>query len=282
MSFVDYHIHTRLSGDAQESNVEAVCKKAIEIGLDEISFAEHVDFDPSDLCYRVYDYAKARNEIEEARERFGDKLIIRHGVEVDYQTRFHNQVEDFIANHEFDYVIGSAHYINGIILVDDACFKDKSEAEVYMPYFDLAESLVETGLFDALAHLEFCKRVGVRFFGPFNFERYEERITGVLQAVINNNIALELNTSGLRQDPGEPFPSFSSLRCFKELGGRKIVIGSDAHRIQHVGSGIEEGYRLAREAGFAEMATFEKRNCRLIPIPSTSLQRAEPCPSRSE
>ena len=53
---------------------------------------------------------------------------------------------------------------------------------------------------------------------------------------------------------------------FRELGGKYITIGSDAHRWGDVGSGLEEGYRLAQRCGFSYVTVFEKRQPVLLPI----------------
>jgi len=263
---IDYHLHTYLSGDAPGSTVLAMCERAVEMGLTEIAFTEHLDFDPSDNSYGAYDYRVAREEIEQASDRFGERLTIRLGVECDYQTRFRSRIEDYLADKQFDFVLGSAHYVDGMILDNPDYFDDKLEEEAYLPYFDVAEAVALSGLFDAFSHLEFCKRRGVRRFGPFGFEKYKEQITRVLRIVAAKNMALEINSSGLRQDPRETYPSLSTVKLFRQLGGKKITIGSDAHRVEHVGFGVKEGLGLALQAGFTEIATFENRACRPMPI----------------
>ena len=270
---VDYHLHSRFSGDALETDLLEMCRKSVEMGLSEIAFTEHVDFDPTDDCYEFYDYEGAIAEVERARATFGDRLRIRRGVEVDYQPKYHDQIVAFLSGRHFDYVVGSAHYLDGLILINPAYFEGRPEERTYPPYFGLAEKVAASGLFDSLAHLEFCKRLGARYYGPFRFERYRDRIERVLRVVIDLDMALEINTAGFRQDPGEAYPSIQTLRLFRELGGRRVVIGSDAHRVEHVGFAIERGYAIAREAGFTEMATFQNRKCAMVPIPDVSEAR---------
>ena len=262
---IDYHLHTYLSGDSEQT-VMAVCERAVEIGLTEIAFTEHIDFDPDDLSYGAYDYRKATDEIEAARERFGGDLTIRKGIEVDYRREYRNRIKDILANNRFDYVVGAAHYVGGVILEDDAYFAGKTEDEAYLPYFDAAEEAAATGMFDAFAHLDFCKRRGVRHFGPFPWERYRGEIERVLRAIVATDMALEVNTSGLRRDPRETLPATPTVRLFRELGGSKVVVGSDAHQVRHIGFGIEQGLQVITGAGFNELATFENRVCRLVPI----------------
>jgi histidinol-phosphatase (PHP family) len=43
------------------------------------------------------------------------------------------------------------------------------------------------------------------------------------------------------------------------LGGEILTIGSDAHKAEDVGKGINEAVMLAKEAGFKFITSFDKR-----------------------
>lgn len=51
----------------------------------------------------------------------------------------------------------------------------------------------------------------------------------ILSIMIDKNILLEVNTSSLNDSCDEPMPSYSVINRYVQLGGNKIVIGSDAH-----------------------------------------------------
>src|SRR5574344_1686825 len=51
----------------------------------------------------------------------------------------------------------------------------------------------------------------------------------ILSTMIDKNILLEVNTSSLNDSCDEPMPSYSVINRYVQLGGNKIVIGSDAH-----------------------------------------------------
>ena len=44
---------------------------------------------------------------------------------------------------------------------------------------------------------------------------------------------------------------------FHELGGRALTIGSDAHRAENANWGLDDGYAIARTAGFTDL-TFRR------------------------
>ena len=54
-----------------------------------------------------------------------------------------------------------------------------------------------------------------------------------------------------------PHPSI--IRRYKELGGRIITIGSDAHKSEKVGAYIKDAVSVITEAGFEEITLFCNR-----------------------
>src|SRR5690349_16296500 len=84
---IDYQVHSIRSHDGRASILEQ-CERAVRIGLDEIGFSEHKDFDPADPVVGYFDYDAYMTEIEAARRTFGNTLAIRVGVEIDYQKWF--------------------------------------------------------------------------------------------------------------------------------------------------------------------------------------------------
>ena len=56
------------------------------------------------------------------------------------------------------------------------------------------------------------------------------------------------------------------LRRYRELGGKLVTLGSDAHRTEDLGKGIDEGMELLKEAGFGEFALYVKRQPVLLPL----------------
>lgn len=99
-----------------------------------------------------------------------------------------------------------------------------------------------------------------------SYEVYKDRVDDILKALIEQNKALELNTSGLRQAIGKTMPCPTVIKRFKELGGKYLTIGSDAHRWADVGSGVEDGYQIAQNAGFDHITIFVNREPVLLPL----------------
>jgi histidinol-phosphatase (PHP family) len=89
-----------------------------------------------------------------------------------------------------------------------------------------------------------------------------------LAAMIESGTALEVNASGLRQLPRETYPSAAIVARYRELGGRHVTIGSDAHRTEWFAYGLRKAYCQAAGAGFEALA-FRRGGDRVeVPIPS--------------
>ena len=88
----------------------------------------------------------------------------------------------------------------------------------------------------------------------------------ILRQLAVKGLALEINTSGLRQPGGTTHPPLSLVRRFRQLGGEFITIGADAHRPEDVGTGLEQAAALAREAGFTHQAVFFGGKMELLPL----------------
>lgn len=251
---IDSHVHSHCSGDCR-TPMRDVCLAAIERGITDLTFTDHVDFDPNDLCYGMFDYELYKRRIAEVRDEFGGKLTINCGIEVDFTVKYQGDIKEFIKDKEFDFILGAAHYVDGVILEEhETYFPGKCVYEAYAPYFETALAAAGSGLFDALAHVDLCKRYGVLYYGPFDWSPHRAIIEKILTLIIAQNMALEINTSGLRQAPGETYPGRSILELYQSLGGRVVTIGSDAHRAADVGAGIDQAHKMASEIGLAQIS----------------------------
>ena len=267
---VDLHVHSTCSVDGKSSIAE-YARQAEIMGLAEVGYCEHVDLDPRDIGYGYMDPGRYAREVTAARATV-DGIRLRMGAEITYQSGLEESVLAWQANHPWDYVVASVHmvdYTDGWAIISEpgameAYFAGHSQRQAYGPYFAELQRAVQSGLGDVLGHLDLVKRFGVRQYGPLDPAIFEEEIREILQAAAHRGMGLEINTSGLRQSPGEPYPALTVLRWFREVGGEVITVGSDAHHADDLGRGITEALAMAREAGFRAFATFEERRVQWI------------------
>ncbi len=259
----DDHVHSRLSIDGRDSVLD-LCRAAAEKGLAGLCITDHFDTEPSDPGYGRYDLDQLQGDVRRARQDCG-RLAILVGAEVCYQAPFAPRVADFLQASPLDFVLGSAHYARHEF-VEPAFFARHGAAEGYQAYLRTVEEVVASGLFDSLGHLDLAKRHATALYGPFDPHSCWAQVERILRLLVERGMALEINTSGWRQDPGEPYPGEAILRRYRELGGTRITIGSDAHHVGRVGDGLERAHDLARQAGFTHLTRFVQRRPQFIPL----------------
>ena len=254
---LDCHVHSRFSCDS-DATIEAICRAAVERELGLICLTDHLDFHPLDPGCGYFDYQGYKAAIRRAQERWRGRLEVLAGIEVDYQHRFEEQIERFLSDKGFDFVLGAVHACSEGWFYPDF-LADRTEEAAYGMYFDELAHLLECDFFDSVSHIDIVKRFGVQVYGRFDFERWAGTLEELLTAIIEKGWGLEINTSGLRQAPGETFPGLPTLELYHDLGGRLLTIGSDAHRPDDVGEGVAAGLALARQAGFDHVTVFRDR-----------------------
>jgi histidinol-phosphatase (PHP family) len=239
---IDTHVHSRHSCDSGMEPIDAV-QAARDKGLRAMVFTEHVDFDPTDEGFGFYDAEAIRKSLDEFQIPDSGFSVYR-GVEITYQPQYERTIREFIAAGRFDFVIGSIHMIGSDDISrperQDLYYAPRTEQEAYGAYFGEVQKLVDSRLFDCLGHFDLCKRHGCQHYGPMDWTKYRAQVQGIIRAVVQTGIYLELNTSGLRQAPREPYPAIDVIREYRNLGGKKLTLGSDAHFPEHVGYSFPE------------------------------------------
>ena len=118
--------------------------------------------------------------------------------------------------------------------------------------------MAKTGLFDIVGHFDLIK---VFKFLPKQDIRLIAK--DALLEIKKSNIVLEINPAGLRKPINETYPSKQLLEMAYEMG-IKITFGSDAHNVEQIGFKYDEVLNLAKEIGFKECVSFEKRDKKII------------------
>ncbi|MDW7979782.1 MAG: histidinol-phosphatase, partial [Verrucomicrobiales bacterium] len=230
----DYHLHTALCRHAIGEPSD-YARRAIELGLAEIGFAEHApmptdDFDDWHMRADQLDlYIEA---VRKAQKDFPE-LTVRLGLEMDYIPGIEDWLRELVARARWDYLIGSVHYLDEHWAIDDpkqlALWEKHDVFEVWAEYFDRLTRAAGTGLFDIIGHADLPKKFGFR--PDRDCSQLYRRF---LEAARKHNCAIEINTAGLRKDCRELYPGEQFLRLACNAGVA-IAFGSDAHKPEEVG-----------------------------------------------
>jgi histidinol-phosphatase (PHP family) len=255
---VDSHVHSTFSIDAKATMVEMV-EQAIRLGLREMTFTEHLDLDPCDAGNDYLRSAEYLAELARCQDVYGDRITIRAGLELGDMHRYGDEIARRLEGLPLDFLIGSVHFVDGLFAGGVEYLSSRDEKTAISDYFDQVLLASAVDGYDVHGHLDVFKRRSRPFHGPFRPEPWAEPIRESLRRLIAGGRGLEINTSGVRTDAGEPCPGLTILRWYKELGGEILTLGSDSHRVSQLGYGLAVGAELARAAGFTRICTFARR-----------------------
>ena len=266
--FCDYHMHSSLSEDSQTPMANQI-RQAISLGLREICITEHFDFDPCEYSPNLARPGDPRDGyiddllydqvFQQCQNQYGSAIRLRQGAEVGEPHRFPNEARAILKKHSYDFVLGSIHLFQGNNISSPWLDVPATAKEAYETFFSGAWDLAGCDIYDVMAHLDIIKRHSQTYYGPFDPTEYADPIRQVLRRLISNGRGIEINTSGLRQNAKETLPGLTILQWYKELGGEILTVGSDAHRAEHVGFGLDSGRELALAAGLKYYCTYEQR-----------------------
>ena len=271
---LDAHLHTNLSPDS-DVVIDRYAEQAVERGIAELAITDHVDFEPGAPAFGYATFSDRERVVRTAADRWAPYgLAIRFGVELTYDRSWEADIREHLARHPYDFTIGSVHdrvvspYSPGMV---KAWVEGRSIAEVVAPSFDEVLGAARSGLFDAVGHIDVVKRYLHPYLLPTDLAKAPELYEPILLALVDSGTALEINTSGLRHPVGETYPSPAIVSWFRDLGGRAITVGSDAHRVEHFAWGLADGYETALAAGFESLA-FRRGGARVaVEIPAPAL-----------
>lgn len=259
----DYHMHTYLCRHAVGTPSD-LAAQAVKLGFDEIGFSEHNpmprdDWDEWHMFQGDLDNYVA--QVEQARRDF-PQLRIKLAMEVDFIPGQEDWIRALAAKHPWDYLIGAVHYVGDAWDFDNphklSEWKRRDPFEVWTAYFERLTQAAASGLFEIIAHADLCKK-----FCFYPKEDCTPLYTRFVAAVKQNDIAMELNTAGLRKDCREIYPS-PTLVQLAAREGVPITFASDAHAPGEVGANFTEAIALARSAGYTHTARFTQRQREMV------------------
>ena len=224
--FADYHIHSYFSEDT-DFPMELEIQKAIELGMDELCFTEHSDYDVPTVVNCDYDaYFK---EMEEMKEKYKGQITLKTGIEFGIQVHTTKAYEETFGQYPFDFVIFSCHQVENKEYWRQEPQKGKTQLEYNRRYYQEIE-----------------------------LEKIKDLIEQIFEVVIADGKGIELNTSSRAYHLKSLMPSREILELYHDMGGKIITIGSDAHNADRVGDRVMESQKILKEIGFNGIYTFDQ------------------------
>jgi histidinol-phosphatase (PHP family) len=259
MGLVDYHMHTILS-DGKNTH-EEMALAAIEKGLDEIGFTDHLCLKPVGWTMKSIDIPVMASQILDVKERYSKHINVRFGLEIDFFPGFENEIQKIIDSLPLDYVIGSIHFIDDWNFDTDKSLYGKwPNDELYEKYFSIVQDAARSGLFDIIGHIDIIKK-----FRVYPESNQDQLMEDTIKIIKENNLVVELNTGGMDRPCADFTPSPKLLEfCYRHHV--PVTISSDAHRVEQIARYYESALSLLKRVGYTEIVGFNQRLRRTIKI----------------
>jgi len=266
---VDYHLHLRDEKERIDHTLEAA-RRFVEVararGIDEIGFTEHVYYFrqtralwsvPYQVERCVYDLDTYVDAVLAAR---AEGLPVKLGIEVDFVPGREDETRALLAEHPWDFLLGSVHFVDGLGVDGPPRLVDEvGVEEAWSRYFAVLRDAARSGLFDALSHPDLVKIFGHRSQEPVR--HYDETAAAIAEA----GVAVEISSAGLRRPVGELYPDPRFLAACR-VRGIPVTLASDGHAPALVGCDFDRSLELARAAGYDAITVFDARKARQEPL----------------
>lgn len=253
----DFHMHSIVSFDGHDSG-RALAEAGRKAGLKEICFTDHMDYvfapGEKDLTFDVADYNREYDGLEI------DGLKIRRGIEYGLYRHNQEQMRRDLSLRHYDFVLGSVHFVDDLDVYFAPYWQGKTVFEAQRHFLEETLACVQANDdFDVLAHLTFLhKGHACPVKAPLPYADHAEVIDEILRTLAQKGKGLEMNTSGIDRCGGF-LPTVDYFLRFKELGGRIVTVGSDAHRTDRVGQYCSDACAVLKDI-FGYVCTFEDRS----------------------
>lgn len=250
----DCHMHTYLCGHAQGRPEEYVTK-ALEQGLELVTFTCHIPIEGPGFLQEGIRMNKSQlpvyREMVLRAKNYGESLGLQvlYGIEAEVfpEAEYLDSMKQTLNEEPFDFVLGSLHHQLPIFrrwLVENGFIKDP---EIIEAYFRALANGAASGLYHSMSHPDVIRIYGtVNSFEP---EEYKPVIMTFLEALVEHDVCMEVNTSGLIKGVYKLHPDPRILDWAQDLGVR-LTLGSDSHRPSQVGQFFPEVLSLLRSKGF--------------------------------
>lgn len=244
----DYHIHTFHSGDNNEQP-ERCCEQAIKLGLKEICFTDHFEPDPTSFLHNKLNIERYINHISQLRSQWAGKLDIKIGLEIGWARGCDSAIERVISKYDFDYLLGSIHFVDGISTAYAPelypLFKKTPDfRDILDPVFNALYCSVNSGLFHSIGHADLIFTHACVHYKDLTWEFYEKQVEDIVSLAVQKSIIFEVNTGGLRCGFPDTTPESWFLKKYAQAGGKHVILGSDAHVADDIGSDFDRAAEI--------------------------------------
>ena len=263
MDIYNSHTHTSASPDCT-TPIEDICAAAFEAGFKGLTISDH-------CCGSVPTREESFDVMEESvssalrmQKEYKGRMEILIGTEIDEMFWYPQFTQSVIDSFPFDVILASVHKVKNadekiyFSAIDFSKYSKQMIFDYAKLYFDDVLETVKTADFDILSHLTVPFRyITGKYKIEFDLSVFHPVIDEILKVLINRDKALELNTSSF--DTIGLMPDKEILKRYREMGGTKITLGTDAHTPHAISVGVHQAAKILKEIGFNSYCYYKNR-----------------------
>ncbi len=248
---IDCDMHSHVSRSSALRMVQAAQRKGVRVlGLSEHIFQmretrlalQHLGLEGPLLSFNEY--------IDGVRTASSQSNIdVRLGLEVDFIPEKNEQIQTFLQEYSWDFLIGSVHQINEIQFEANYKWSREEGEALWHNYFELLRNTVTSGYFSVISH-----PVRMRVKNPYLPSTFDGELERLAEEAARHDVALEIN--------GYDILHYYSLvrRLAKAclLYQTPISVGSDAHSPGELMQAHQQTEHMLRETGITKIRLWKQ------------------------
>lgn len=244
------NLHTHTIFCDGKNKAEEIVQKALFKGFSSIGFSGH-GYMAHDLSYCIKDTNEYIKTIKSLKEKYKNDIQIYLGLEED--------ITEPCIRADFDYIIGSSHYINyngRYIPIDLSKDGFKELLGLFNgDFLSLSKSYYETFCDyilkrkpDIVGHFDLVTKYDEDIFLNQNYLELSEKYMKI--ALLSDSL-FEVNTGAMARGYRKtPYPYENLLYIIKKNDG-KIILNSDCHDCEQLDFGFSDVKAMLKDIGFS-------------------------------
>ena len=273
---INYNFHQHSLFSDGKAEPEAYVKQAAVLGFKAMGFSEH-----SPLPFENGFSLKEENienfveSIDRLKQQYGETIAVYRALELDYVPTISEDFERWKKACRTDYAIGGIHLVKPGI-TDELWFTDGPDRNIYdqgvinffggdiqkavRTYFHQLNSMVESQVFDVVAHVDKIKMHNQNRFFTEEEKWYRNLVSETLTLIKEKDLIVEINTRGLYKKRSDKlFPDDETLRQVVETG-IPVIISSDAHQPAEINYYFDYAIKRLLETGGRSVMFFNGKD----------------------
>jgi len=196
---------------------------------------------------------------------FAGWIAVLRGFEAEVvpADRYVELMLDLRARFNFDYMVGSVHWVDGIIIdytkaeFDRAVANCRGIEPFAVRYYQTVAEMVRTLKPEVVAHIDVIRKYA-NMESDTDTPSVRRAAARSLEVIREHDCILDINTAGLRKGLSTPFPAPWLLRTAACDLGIPVCFGDDSHGPEQVGVGIPEAREYLLRNGVNAITTLAR------------------------